>query len=330
MAQISYKYTSPNFWKATADDTIKGIVLHGTASPTQNTGLMGAVNWLTNPTSDVSSHYIIDLDGTIYCLIDPYKGLRAWANGALNKPDMSIGWIAECVTNHINPNRRTISIEHVAWADDMTNHRVNSMPVVQALASLWLCDKLLTDFKLPRNGQTVVGHYQIDSVTRPNCPGVIDIANWNNRLKAGHVTNNGTNNFTDQDVISLNGCIIGHGFLARYKQIGNGDLIQAIINVGLPLTNEITGPDGVTRQVFEGIVFEYFPPDKFPSIDQNWRVTRAHAGREYWQNHPELFPGSVTLSFMSEQSTANSESTIMQFANQPAPEAPLNSQVALG
>ena len=165
---------SPNFW--TVADQVKAIVLHATAGDFQ-----ASLGWLCNPASDASANFLVDLAGDIYQLVNPLKYKRAWANGPVNKPDTSLIWLTECLRNNTNPNRVTVSIEHVASAADMVAH--NPMPQAQQDASVklvaWLCEQ----FNLQPSHETIVGHCQIDSVNRPNCPGVLLVSDWIERVK---------------------------------------------------------------------------------------------------------------------------------------------------
>lgn len=235
-------YTSKNYWYA-PDEPIESLVIHGTAG-----GFAGSLSALLY--GDVSASYLIDLAGVIYCLVNPYAGRRAWANGILQSPDMSIGWLAECVNKGINPNLRTISIEHVAASNDMVAH--NQMPQAQQEASLWLCDKLLTDFKLPRNGQTVVGHYQITGRDRPNCPGVINVADWNRRLQAmANTSQTPPAGIAWQDDVTK--FYVIEPFASFYRQKGGLELFGRPIG---PMTKSDPRFPGVLIQNFERARFE--------------------------------------------------------------------------
>ena len=83
---------SPNYRvRRSIDGRITAIVIHDTASP----DLQSALSWLTHPASDVSSHYLIDVDGTIYQLVE--EEMCAWhagisiLHGVENVNDYSIG-----------------------------------------------------------------------------------------------------------------------------------------------------------------------------------------------------------------------------------------------
>lgn len=159
---------------------IKAIVLHGTAGP-----LQASLDTLTNPRTDapekaVSSNYLIDRNGDIYRLVPWWLGRRAYANGIINQPDMSVKWLASCIGTRCNPNMMTISIEHVALPQQMYSHA--RMTDEQWASSFNLVKQLLKDCGLGANNQTILGHYQIDSVNKAYCPGVINIPAYINAL----------------------------------------------------------------------------------------------------------------------------------------------------
>jgi N-acetylmuramoyl-L-alanine amidase len=88
----------------------------------------------------------------------------AWANGIMNRPDMSVAWINQCYTKGINPNFRTVSIEH----EGLTGQAFTN---AQFQATLALHKWLTRTFNIPVDRVHLVGHYMIDSVNRPYCPG---------------------------------------------------------------------------------------------------------------------------------------------------------------
>jgi N-acetylmuramoyl-L-alanine amidase len=171
-------YPSPNYF--TNGLRIKAIVLHGTAGP-----LNASLAVLTDPRNDkpelaVSSNYLIDTNGDIYRLVSWWNGKRAYANGIINNPDEEIKWLMACIGTRVNPNMCTISIEHVASAQAMRDHE--RMTDAQWSSSFGLVKTLLKDCGLEANKQTVLGHYQIDSVNKAYCPGVINIPAYINAL----------------------------------------------------------------------------------------------------------------------------------------------------
>jgi N-acetylmuramoyl-L-alanine amidase len=91
------KKSSPNFTKATGRK-ISCVVLHATAT----SGVASPLEWLCLKASKVSSHYLIDKDGTIYQLVAEkdiawHAGQSFWG-GKHNVNDFSIG------IELVNPN----------------------------------------------------------------------------------------------------------------------------------------------------------------------------------------------------------------------------------
>lgn len=68
------KYRSPNYNSRPAGTKISAIVLHTTEGAWPSDA-----EWMCNPSSDVSCHYVIAPDGKIYELVDPAN--RAWHAG---------------------------------------------------------------------------------------------------------------------------------------------------------------------------------------------------------------------------------------------------------
>ena len=67
-------HPSPNF-KLEPNRAISCLVLHAT----ETSSLSSPLSWLCDPKSQVSAHYLIDIDGTIYQLVDDRH--TAWHAG---------------------------------------------------------------------------------------------------------------------------------------------------------------------------------------------------------------------------------------------------------
>ena len=141
---------SPNFWQGRTDaatgqayqPTI--VVLHGTAGP-------NAWTWFQNPQSQVSTHYVVDVDGTVYQCVS--EADSAWGNGVVTANSNYAGGP--------NPNLFSISIEH-------TRDATNTSPITpaQLAASLDLCRDLL------RRHPTVTAFVPHDAIDVGRvCPG---------------------------------------------------------------------------------------------------------------------------------------------------------------
>ena len=167
-------HPSPNFWHGRDGCGVDGIVLHGTAGGDGPS----AAALLSDPAREASTHFVIGQDGALFQLVRLRDS--AWGNGIPVEPRWPL--IAE--RQGVNPNRYTVSIEHAKRSAD------NSDPLTpaQLRASILLVRRLLT--VLPQLGlvgdhlaerlhagalrDVVIGHCDIDSVSRAHCPGTWD------------------------------------------------------------------------------------------------------------------------------------------------------------
>lgn len=131
---------SPN--QSSRYHSIRCIVWHATASDT----LSSALGWLTNPTSRVSAHYLIDRDGTTWLLVpDEYV---AWHAGASAWQGLEV---RAGGTTSLNPV--SIGIELVN-----RNDGTDPYPLAQLHAALALTVYLCVQHRIaPAN---VIGHYE--------------------------------------------------------------------------------------------------------------------------------------------------------------------------
>lgn len=134
---------------------------------------VNSLGWLTNPASGASSNYLIRRDGWIYELVPPTES--AWANGKVNKPDLSNPVIAQAIKEKRNLNTISISIEHegktsAGKGGSLTTQQVDATVALTA----WLCAR----FGIAPDQTHILGHYEIDSVDRANCPG-FSAQEWN-------------------------------------------------------------------------------------------------------------------------------------------------------
>lgn len=257
---------SPNRW--TFNNGYKIICLHGTAGG-------DSIDWLRSPGAGVSASFEISKNGRTVCLVDPYKGYSAWANGIPINPDYSNPYIAQALASKVNLNSISISIEHEAASADMIAH--NAMPAAQLAASQALVLQLCHDFKIPVLRSRIIGHYQIDSYSRKNCPGVINLDKYVAALQALQ----GAGEIAPPDMqlpteIKLNGHTVRGEFLAFYRKLFNPMLI-----LGQPLTDEYIGEFGYVTQVFERKVLQFYP-----LFEGAWRVQGQLLGAEYPGPYP--------------------------------------------
>jgi N-acetyl-anhydromuramyl-L-alanine amidase AmpD len=145
---------SPNFSAGRGGKKIIAIVNHQTAGQGP-----GALSWLCNPASKASAHYLVLRDGTVYQLVKDQD--TAWHAGGVNKPSWAL-------YDGTNPNRHTIGIEHECYPAVGGD---GNLTEAQYRATLELHRQLIKAYGIPVDRDHIIGHCQIDSVNRPNCPG---------------------------------------------------------------------------------------------------------------------------------------------------------------
>ncbi|WP_134703782.1 N-acetylmuramoyl-L-alanine amidase [Ammoniphilus sp. YIM 78166] len=129
------------------------IVLHTMAG-----SLAGTLAHFQSPHSLVSSHYGVGRKGEIHQYVDEKDG--AWTNGRVNKPSAD-----QIIQRGGNPNRYTITIEFEG------KDRGGAIDEPQYQAGLWLIKQIAARWKIPLTRDYIIGHYEIDSVNKPSCPG---------------------------------------------------------------------------------------------------------------------------------------------------------------
>jgi hypothetical protein len=119
-----------------------------------------------------SATFFVNRDGSVVqTLGDPFR-MDPWANGDVKAPDTTNPRIARMVRDGVNANERTlVAIENVgneiAWGSVPGGH-----PITPAQEET---DARIIAYYHPKAGvpisrEAVIGHYQLNSVTRTNCP----------------------------------------------------------------------------------------------------------------------------------------------------------------
>jgi Negative regulator of beta-lactamase expression len=134
--------------------SIIAIVNHQTAGQAP-----GCVSWLCNPAAQASAHYVVTREGEIYQVVADENA--AWHAGAVANPSWGL-------YDGTNPNRCTIGIEHECYPAVGGD---GNLTEAQYQATLWLHKQLTAKWNIPVDREHIIGHYQIDRVNRPNCPG---------------------------------------------------------------------------------------------------------------------------------------------------------------
>jgi len=144
MLNIIQKH-SPNF--ALNRPLTMGVTVHITG----DSGYNEAVNWLINPSSQASTHFVIEKNGEIFQLVDT-KNI-AWGQGIIKNPTAKIYFDLKQ-----NPNNYMLSIECVSSGEKLTDIQYKNLKE--------LVIKLCNDFRIPINRYSIIGHYELDSVER--------------------------------------------------------------------------------------------------------------------------------------------------------------------
>ncbi len=154
----------------------KAICLHITAGSGGS-----ALSWLTSPASQASANYVNMEDGTLCELVPPTES--AWANGAVNKPNMANPIVAATLNAGRNMNTATISIEN---AGQTSGGKGGSLSAAQVRSLINLCAWLCQRFGIPADRDHIFPHAYVDSVNRPYCPGFSEAewASWVGQIAA--------------------------------------------------------------------------------------------------------------------------------------------------
>jgi N-acetyl-anhydromuramyl-L-alanine amidase AmpD len=132
------------------------VCMHITDGDTVN----GAISHWNGPV-DASAHYLVDKDGSITRTVREEH--IAWSNGVVRSPDMGNPLIAHWVNNGINPNSMTIGIEIVGRPGQ-------PIQTAQWASVVWLVADICLRWAIPPDRDHIIGHYQIDSISRARCP----------------------------------------------------------------------------------------------------------------------------------------------------------------
>lgn len=158
------KYNGRNGWKPDM------IVCHITEG-----SYAGAISWLCNPASKASAHFVVAKDGRITQLVELTDS--SWCNGTSTDPNSKVyhgkSTLKKVKARKTNANYYTVTIEHEGiWAQGK-----GKLTDAQLAATIELMKHIRAEVKriygidIPVDREHIVGHYQVNPVTKPNCPG---------------------------------------------------------------------------------------------------------------------------------------------------------------
>jgi N-acetylmuramoyl-L-alanine amidase len=116
--------------------------------------------WFANPSSGVSAHYLVGLDGRIAQFVD--EGDVARHAGRVREPTAS-------VVDEPNPNLYTIGIEFEDGGDPLAVKR----PDAQYAAGARLIVGIAVRWGIPLDREHVIGHREVFAAKA--CPGNLDV-----------------------------------------------------------------------------------------------------------------------------------------------------------
>lgn len=145
----------------------KIVVAHGTA------GLGDPYNWwnrMVEPTKAASADFWISKSGVVRQYVR-LATQTSWSNGPLNKPDLSVPFLAWLVGHKkknpsVTGNTWTVSVEFEKGPDNS-----DVLTAAQETAGRDLFQWLSETYAIPKDRTHFLEHNQFDSVTRARCPG---------------------------------------------------------------------------------------------------------------------------------------------------------------
>ena len=134
----------------------------------------GSVNWVTNPASQVSYHYMVSQAGEVFQCVDIKN--TAWANGTANSGgnnDNRNSLLAAVRDRMVNANLYTVSIgfegRHLYTRGAMSPKQLEA--AVQLVCHIRAEIFRIWGMEVPLDRKHIVSHTDIAPRWRPNCPG---------------------------------------------------------------------------------------------------------------------------------------------------------------
>lgn len=248
-----------NHWTGREGQTPAWIIVHGTAGFTT---AQDVAVYFADPNTQASAHYVIGMDGTIIQCVDEEDA--AWSNGPISGPPGTSGdgihhdpwW-----DSGINPNLRTIAVEHVKSHTDNSD----TLTDAQKLASFHLQQHICQRWQIPMHYADatggIIGHYSMDPVNRSRCPGPYPWDELETFLKGSSsmIPIGWKDNPQTGILTAPNGVPIVKGFREYILQHGwdanNWPLVPEQASTPLEMSNP--GLGGGTRQIFRWKMLEW-------------------------------------------------------------------------
>lgn len=127
----------------------------------------GTVSWEKNPASQTSSHFVLGENGEIAQLVPLTEA--AWTQGIVNNPAHPLVKMRK----NVNPNLYCISIECEGfWKDTKGKLTDKALKAAAELTKHIVSEvKRIYGVTIPIDREHMIGHCEINPVTRSHCPG---------------------------------------------------------------------------------------------------------------------------------------------------------------
>ena len=166
------KKNSPNHYNGRCNWKADMIVLHQTG----NNSATKSINWYMNPSAQCSPHFVIDVNGNVYQLVELANA--AWCNGTNTKQGDKL-WYGYSLSDIVksrktNANFYTYSIEfvHCQWGNISEEQKTAA---VELIGTVIFPDMMSHGVKPVADKAHFIGHSDVSPKTRDpvkfNCPG---------------------------------------------------------------------------------------------------------------------------------------------------------------
>lgn len=169
MIKVSETINSPN--QSSRNGKVPQLIVYHLAEGTYE----GTKAWFNNSAAQTSSQFIVAQDGRI-CQCVPLDRM-AWCNGTTTDKSSTkyFGYATLPLIKQLggNANEYSVSIE----CEGYYSKTKGKLTDAQLESLVWLTQHIQNEVKriygseIPFDRDHIVGHYEINPITRPNCPG---------------------------------------------------------------------------------------------------------------------------------------------------------------
>lgn len=185
----------------------------------------GTIAWEQNPQSQTSSHFVLGKNGEVAQLVP--LNMAAWTQGVVKSPTHSY------VKSHIstNPNLYCISIEcEGKWSETKGKLTDKQLIVAAELTRHIVSEvKRIYGAEIPIDRDHMIGHCEINSVTRPHCPGELFQYDELIYMANQKTSNTGGNSSQNTPSTSTNGLTYTVQ-VGAYSQLNNAESLKSNIS----------------------------------------------------------------------------------------------------